>query len=137
MTCSYYNAAEMGSAFDTLEVLDESSTIKGQRLAYGVQFLLEIGCSDLSNNLVEKANFTPTRSWINSVLEDLEANVRPRRFLDSKRLEQFATSQQIYVSSTKSGYITREMFIFWVICFINGFHIIGSRFQKEFGQKKH
>ena len=28
------NAAEMGSAFDTLEVLDESSKIKGQRIAY-------------------------------------------------------------------------------------------------------
>ena len=37
-------------AFDTLEVLDESSRIKGQRIAHRVQFLLEIDCSDLSNN---------------------------------------------------------------------------------------
>ena len=34
-------------------------------------------------------------------------------------LEQFVASQQIYVGSTKSGYMTREMFTFWVICFIN------------------
>ena len=86
------NAAEMGSTFDTFEVLDESSRIKRQRIVYGVQFLLEIGCSDLSNNLVEKANFTPTRSWINSVLEDLEAHIRPRRFVDSKRLVRLSYS---------------------------------------------
>ena len=43
--------------------------------------------------MFEKANFTPTRSWINSVLEDLEAHIRSQVFVDSKRLEACSYSE--------------------------------------------
>ena len=81
------SAHENGNALDTLEVLDEATKLKGRRIAYGIQFLREVGSIELSNKLGDKDLYTPTRSWINNILDDLEAHIRSRRLVEQKRLE--------------------------------------------------
>lgn len=80
-------AQEEGCAFDTLEVLDESTRIKGERLAYGIAFLQEIKCLELAQKVADMAIMTPVRSWLNNVIDDLGAHIRSRRLIDQKRLE--------------------------------------------------
>lgn len=75
------------SAMDTLEVLDEATRLKGERLAYGIQFLTEIKCSELAQKLADNVVYTPARSWLNGVLDDLGMFIRSRRLIDTKRLE--------------------------------------------------
>lgn len=75
------------SPMDTLEVLDEATRLKGERLAYGIQFLSEIQCTELSQKLADNVVYTPSRSWLNAVLDDLEMYIRSRRLVDTKRLE--------------------------------------------------
>ena len=81
------SAAEFGSALDTLEVLDESTRLKSQRVVYAMEFLTQINCPELKRKLGEKVIYTPTRTWINGVLDELEAQIKNRRFIDPKRLE--------------------------------------------------
>ena len=84
---SVRSAHDSGNAMDTLEVLDEATKLKGRRIAFGIQFLREIGSVELSNKLGDKTLYTPSRSWINNVLDDLEAQIRSRRLIEQKRLE--------------------------------------------------
>ena len=87
------SAAELGSAYDTLEVLDEATRLKGQRLAFGIAFLDEINCPELRQRLANQVVLQPSRSWINWALDDLECFIKSRREVDQKRLE--ACSYQV------------------------------------------
>ena len=84
---SVKNAHEMGNPMDTMEVLDEATRLKGRRIAWGVQFLREINSIELSEKLGDQNVYTPCRSWINNILDDLEAHIRSRRLIEQKRLE--------------------------------------------------
>ena len=81
------DAQESGNAMDTLDVLDEATRIKGHRIALGIQFLRSVGSVELAEKLGDKSIYTPTRSWINGVLDDLESHIRSRRLIEQKRLE--------------------------------------------------
>ena len=81
------NAAECGSSFDTLDVLNEAYVLKGQRLAYGIAFLDEVNCPELKQRLANEVVIQPSRSWINWALDDLECLIKSRRLVDQKRLE--------------------------------------------------
>ena len=80
-------AAELGSALDTWEVLDESARLKGQRVLYAMEFLDQINCPELKKKLAEQDIYTPSRTWINGIIDDLGAKIKNRRFIDPKRLE--------------------------------------------------
>ena len=99
------NASEFGFSYDTLDVLEEAARLKGQRLAYGIAFLDEIGCPELKQRLANEVIIQPSRSWINWALEDLECLIKSRRQVDQKRLD--ACSYQVI----ESFYLTFERII--------------------------
>ena len=72
---------------DPFEVLDEACELKGERLAKGIRFLELLKCNDLKVALVQETVDTPVRSWINNVIDNLDAHIRNRRYIDAKRLE--------------------------------------------------
>ena len=205
------NAYQEGSALDTMEVLDEATKLKGQRLEKGLSFLSQINSNALAQRIADQTVFTPSRTWLNSVLADLDAHIRKRQLIDSRRLEaasyetierfflvysrisnrippallftvdetmldttlrqkvvvrsgiqsvveqgfpnmphitgmmacnvfgqgpppliifkdlrclpdelkMFSDSHEAWFSSTPSGYMTKDMFVFWTLCFIN------------------
>ena len=83
-------ACENGSPMDPFEVLDEACSIKGERLAKGIKFLERIGCRDLQVAIAQDTVDTPVRSWINKIVDDMDARIRNRRYIDPKRLESCA-----------------------------------------------
>ena len=80
------NANADGCSLDTLEVIDEATRIKGERLTYGLKFLKEINSLDLAQKIADQTLYSPTRSWINGVLDDLDSHIRSPRLIDEKRL---------------------------------------------------
>ena len=205
------NAHEEGFALDTLEVLDEATKLKEARLTKGLLFLKSIHSLELARKIADQTVFTPSRTWLNAVLLDLDSHIRTRRLIDAKRLEatsyeviesffitlatiinkihpsllftvdetmietamknkvvvrtgvktvveegypnmphitemmccnvygqgppplvilnglrslpeelkMFSTNDEVWLGSTTSGYMTKDMFVYWVICFIN------------------
>ena len=83
-------ACDNGSPMDPFEVLDEACSLKGERLAKGIKFLQMIGCRDLQVAIAQDTVDTPVRSWINKIVDDLDAHIRNRRYIDPKRLESCA-----------------------------------------------
>ena len=81
------NSAELGSPMDAMEVLDEAYKLKGERLAWGVDMLTTLKCSELNSQLTNIQFEPPKRQWLNGVLDELEAQIRNRRYIDPKRLE--------------------------------------------------
>ena len=82
-----HEAAESGSAMDTIDVLDEALQIKGGCLIHGMEFLEQISSPELKQKLAEKSTESPSHSRINMVLSDLEGQIRNRRLIDPKILE--------------------------------------------------
>ena len=58
------NANANGCSLDTLEVIDEATRLKSERLAYGLIFLKEINSLDLAQKIADQTLYSPTRSWI-------------------------------------------------------------------------
>ena len=51
---SVQEAASLNVAMDPIEVLDEASKLKGERLAYAISFLRIMKCNELLSNLIKK-----------------------------------------------------------------------------------
>ena len=82
-----HSASENECAMDPLEVIDEAYKLKGERFAYGLDFLTQVKCPELKSQLSQEALQPPSRQWINCILDDLEAVIKNRRYVDPKRLE--------------------------------------------------
>ena len=100
-------AHEDGAALDTIEVIDEATKLKESRMVKGLLFLKSIHSLELAKKLADQTVFTPSRSWLNTILNDLDAHIRTRRLVDAKRLE--ATSYRVIDAFfiTLSGIIHR------------------------------
>ena len=82
-----YEAAAIGASMDANEVLDSALKLKTERVVKAFTFLKITNSPVLYNQLASQVIDPPTRSWINGVLDDLEANLKDRRMIDPKRLE--------------------------------------------------
>lgn len=84
---SILDATNKGVPMDCQTVLDEAKSIKEYRLFEGAEFLSETNskklCSELNQYIVD----TPSRQWINSILEELDIHVINQRLIDQKRLD--------------------------------------------------
>ena len=69
------NANANGCSLDSLEVIDEATRVKSERLAYGWIFLKEINSLDLAQKIADQTLYSPTRSWLNGVLDDLDSHI--------------------------------------------------------------
>ena len=83
---SVKEAALLGAAMDPIEVLDEACKLKGDRLAYAVAFLRHVKCYELLTKLSQKETNPPCRSWINGILDELDADIKNRRLIDPERI---------------------------------------------------
>lgn len=83
---SVQEAAMLGAAMDPIEVLDEAYKLKGERIAYAIAFLRHIKSYELLTKISEKEMKPPCRSWINGVLDQLDAAIKNRRQIDPERI---------------------------------------------------
>ena len=84
---SVQDAIMLGKPMECNEVLDEAFKIKVNRIYMAIQFFTAIECFRLINSFDEEWIQPPTRSWINLILEDIDAHIINRRLIDPKRLD--------------------------------------------------
>lgn len=101
---SILDATNKGVPMDCQSVLDEAKSIKEYRLFEGIEFLSETNSKKLCSELNEYIIDTPSRQWINSILEELDIHVINQRLIDQKRLDacSIATIQNFLVNSAFS-----------------------------------
>ena len=90
LTMIIKEACDNGSPMDPYEVLDEACSLKSERIAKGIKFLEVVGCNDLKISIAQESVDTPVRSWINKIINECDAHLRNRRYIDAKRLESCA-----------------------------------------------
>lgn len=78
--------AEGGAQMDATDVLDEASRLKLARTQKALLFLKATNSPNLASEINDYAIEPPTRSWLNMVLDKLDAAIKSRRLIDPKRL---------------------------------------------------
>ena len=77
--------AELHNALNTITVLEEAQNLKIHRNNFAISFLQLMRSDGLAETRKEKTINKPKRSWINKVLEYLDAKLAVTRFIDGKR----------------------------------------------------
>ena len=72
------------SYFEIHEIIEEAMMIKKRRTLKMTQFLQKINCPNLSFNA--KAVDPPTRSWVNKILDEIDANILFPKEIEESRL---------------------------------------------------
>ena len=80
-----HERAELHNSINTITVLDEAQNLKIHRNNFAISFLQLMRSDGLAETLKEKTINKPKRSWINKVLEYLDAKLAVTRFIDGKR----------------------------------------------------
>lgn len=70
---------------DAYDVLAEAHLIRKERQVKAIQFLNEIKCKILADELEDDDLEEPVRSWLNEHLEDFDAKIRAARAVDFDR----------------------------------------------------
>ena len=84
------DAYTSGAPMDADDVIDFSCKLKGERISKGSKMLSILGCFELEVEISQKIK-PAVRSWVNGILEDLECQLKNRRYIDQKRIEAWAT----------------------------------------------
>ena len=77
--------AEVHNALDTISILDEAKNLKISRQNKAIEFLRLVHSDGLADKLSEELIEKPKRSWINGILEIIDAKLTTAKIIDSKR----------------------------------------------------
>ena len=77
--------AALHNALDTVSVLDEAQKLKVERYNKAIEFLRLIRSEKLANKLEDVVIQKPSRSWINTIIQYLEARLDKPRLIDGRR----------------------------------------------------
>ena len=76
---------QMGQALDTVSILDEAQKLKNNRREKAVKFLSLIRSDSLSREQEMREIDKPTRSWINNIIQQIDAKLTFPIIIDNKR----------------------------------------------------
>ena len=77
--------SEHGAHLEASDVLDEASRLKLERAQKALNFLKKTNSPKLAREINDYIIEPPSRSWLNNVLDDLDAAIKSRRYIDSAR----------------------------------------------------
>ena len=80
------NSAASGAQLDATDVVDEVARLKLERSQKGLQFLKQTNSPNLAVFISSYVSEIPSRTWLNRVLDELDAAIKSRRMIDPKRL---------------------------------------------------
>ena len=80
------NSAASGAQLDATDVVDEAARLKLERSQKGLQFLKQTNSPHLAVYISSYVSEVPSRTWLNGVLDELDAAIKSRRMIDPKRL---------------------------------------------------
>ena len=80
-----FEDSENGLYLEATDVLDEAARLKIERTKKALLFLKKTNSYKLASEIDNYVIEAPTRSWLNSVLDDLDAAIKSRRYIDPKR----------------------------------------------------
>ena len=81
------NCNNSDGSIDPHEFLDIAREIKVSRISKAIIFLLKCNCSKIAETLSSEDEIEPSRSWINSVLEDVQLQFKKPVYVDSERAD--------------------------------------------------
>ena len=77
--------SENGAHLEATDVLDFASQLKLERAQTALKFLKQTNSPTLADEVNHFIIEAPSRSWLNEVLDDLDAAIKSRRYIDPKR----------------------------------------------------
>ena len=80
-----HTRAMMCQALNTVTILDEVVKIKENRLNKAHNFLMAIGAEKKADDIIQEDVDGPCRSWINALMEKIDARLAKVRFIEGKR----------------------------------------------------
>ena len=79
------NRTKESEPIDSFDLLTEALFIRKERQKQAIQFLKEIKCDLIADDLEQEELEEPVRSWINSHLNELESSIKAARIVDNDR----------------------------------------------------
>ena len=77
--------AEMGQALVTVSILDEAKKLKRARKEKAIEFLKLINSDTISKKEEMKQLKKPSRTWVNKVIQKIDAKLSRPIIIDNKR----------------------------------------------------
>ena len=77
--------ARIATALNTISVRDEAMKHKTERYISAAKFLREIKCDKLAAKLEDEDIIQPSRTWINGIIEKIDASLQYPTLVDGKR----------------------------------------------------